>query len=269
MKQINIIALFFAFAMLLVGCEDTNENLVGSRGIAVVPILSELTPEAPVFSDLEATSFVTFSVDLMEGDMVDGAKLQVVYEGKTGDLGSIESFPADFNITAPEMLAALGISESDVSLGTSFYIYVITTSQGISTRSQASFEIKLPCEYNPSLAYGSYAVTSDWYSEGGGKISIAIDETDPYIVYVSGLEVTGGEGLVEDNGPLKMVIDPASFGVTAASHKLASDAWGYGPIYYEGTGSFNSCEGSYVMTFTISLPDIDYSSTNVFTMTRD
>ncbi|MGD9929030.1 MAG: hypothetical protein AB7U05_03350 [Mangrovibacterium sp.] len=269
MKQINILAFFFALTLLFGGCEDTNENLVGSRGIAVVPVISELTPESPVFSDLEESSFVTFTVDLMEGDVVDDAEIQVVYEGKTGIMDKIQSFPASFNITAPEMLAALGISESDVSLGTSFYIYVITTSQGLSTRSLASIQIKLPCEYDPGLAYGSYAVTSDWYATGGGKISIAIDETDPYIVYVSGLEVTGGEGLVEDQGPLKMVIDPATFNVTVANQILSSDAWGYGPIHYEGTGTFNSCEGNYNMIFTISIPGIDYTTTYPFSLTRE
>ncbi len=269
MKQINIITFFFALALLFGGCEDTNETLVGLRGIAVAPVISQITPASPVFSDLKESSFVNFTVDLMEGDVVDDAEIQVVYEGKTGVIGKIQSFPATIKITAPEILAALKISESDVSLGTSFYIYVITTSQEISTRSLAYVQIKLPCAYDPSLSNGSYAVISTWYATVVGKISIAIDETDPYIVYVSGLEVTGGEGLVEDNGPLKMVIDPATFNVTVENQIISSDAWGSGPIYYEGTGSFNSCEGSYNMAFTISIPDANYSTTAVFTMIRE
>lgn len=267
MKKNNIIAFFFAFALLLGGCEDTNENLVGSRGIAVVPVISEQTPESPVFSDLTEDSSVSFTVDLQEGDAVDNAEVEIIYEGESGVYEQISTFPASFTITAPEILSTLGLTESDISLGTSFYVYIITTSQGISTRSQTAIQIKLPCEFDHGLAFGSYDVESDWYAEPGGKVSITADEEDPYTVYVSGLEVTGGEGLVEDNGPLKMVIDPATFAVTVEKHMLSSDAWGYGPIYYEGTGSFSSCDGTYNMLFTISIPGV-LESAYSFTMTR-
>lgn len=270
MKKYSIITLFAAFALFLASCEDTNENLVGSRGIAVVPVISDQTPESPVFSDLTANSSVSFTVDLQEGDAVDNAEIQIVYEGTSGIYEQITSFPADITITAPEILSTLGITAADVSLGTSFYVYVLTTSQGLTTRSQAAIEIMLPCEFDPSLAFGSYTVASDWYTEGGGSISIAADEEDPYIVYVSGLEVVGGEGLVEDNGPLKMVINPSNFNVTAERQMISSDAWGLGAMYYEGSGTYSSCDGNYQMTFTISIPDYNgYSATYLYTITRD
>lgn len=269
MKKYSIITLFAAFALFLASCEDTNENLVGSRGIAVVPVISDQTPESPVFSDLTANSSVSFTVDLQEGDAVDNAEIQIVYEGKSGTYKTIGTFPTSFTITAPEILSTLGITAADVSLGTSFYVYVITTSQGLTTRSQAAIEIKLPCEFDPSIAFGSYIVDSNWYAETGGKISIAADETDPYVVYVSGLEVVGGEGLVEDNGPLKMVINPSSFTVSVAHQMISSDAWGDGPIYYEGSGLYSSCDGNYQMTFVISIPGANYTTTRLFTLTRD
>ena len=120
MKKINILVVFFTMALLFWACEDTNENLVGSRGIAVIPEISALSPAAPTFTDLTASSFITFTVSLPEGEAVEAAEIQVVYKGKTAVLQKIASFPANLKVTAPEMITALGISASDVNFGTSF-----------------------------------------------------------------------------------------------------------------------------------------------------
>jgi len=264
-KIINILVIVFTMILLFGACEDTNENLVGSRGIAVIPEISALSPADPTFSDLSASSFITFTVGLPEGEAVDAAEIQVVYKGKTAVLQQIASFPANLKVTAPEMIAALGISASEVSFGTSFLIYVMTKSQGISTRSSAVVEIKLPCEFNHDLAFGNfYAESAGWASKG--DISITADPNNPYIVYVSGLETI--EGLDEDKGPLKMVINPNNFSVTAETTIIASDAWGYGYISYGGVGKFNSCDGTYEMDFEISLETLGSQGSFKFTLTK-
>lgn len=266
MKKINILIVFFTMALLFGACEDTNENLVGSRGIAVIPEISALSPAAPTFTDLTANSFITFTVSLPEGEAVEAAEIQVVYKGKTALLQKIASFPANLKVTAPEMITALGISASDVDFGTSFLIYVITTSQGISSRSSAIVEVKLPCEFDHSLAFGNFhAKSAGWNSEG--DITITADPNDPYVVYVSGLETI--EDLVEDRDLLKMVINPSNFNVTAETAILASDAWGYGYISYGGTGIFNSCDGTYEMNFEITLETLGSQGSYKFILTKN
>lgn len=266
MRYLKIILPLLVTLSIVIGCEDTNENLVGDRGVGVVPTISNISSEA-IYNF--ASDMFTFTVDsLPEGVTVDKAEIEIVYGDYSGTLMEISSFPADVEFSAAEILSTLGITEDDVVLGTSIYVYVLTTNQGVASRSYAAVKLSIPCEFDPTLAYGNYNVESDWYATGGGSISIAKDDSDPYVVHVSDLEVTGDEGLVEDNGPLELVINSEDYSVSCEYQLISSDAWGYGPMYYEGTGIFNSCSGEYKMVFTISLPDIGYSDTYPYVFTR-
>ncbi|MDY0078560.1 MAG: hypothetical protein RBR87_14930, partial [Bacteroidales bacterium] len=80
---------------------------------------------------------------------------------------------------------------------------------------------------------------------------ITIDPTDEYIVYVAGLAAL--DGLDEDKGPLKMVVNPLNFEVKAIRTVLATAAFGYDNIAYEGFGILNTCDGTYNMNFTITV----------------
>jgi hypothetical protein len=115
--------------------------------------------------------------------------------------------------------------------------------------------VAVACAYEVDLATGSYhSVSADWNSEG--NITITADPDDPYTVYVSGLEEI--EGLIEDKGPLVMHIDPVTYEVIADKTVLASDAWGFHDIAYEGSGIYSSCDGSYLMFFDISVVEGDF-----------
>jgi hypothetical protein len=66
------------------------------------------------------------------------------------------------------------------------------------------------------------------------------------------------DGAVEDLGPMVMHIDPVTFAVTADKSILCS-VWyyGYHNFAYEGTGTYNSCDGSYEMRLS---PSVDEGS---------
>ena len=259
MKRIKIFRLTIILVALLFGCEEAKDP-AGQRNVGIVPLLTDVSG---LFIGGEPSSFVQFKVDLQEGVTVENAQVVV----SSGDafqrvkIADISSFPSDFTFTLGDITEKLG----EINEGEVIYIEVVTTRDGITTRSNAALAQIVFCQYNVNLATGSYhSVSPDWNSEG--DISIAADDADQFTVYVTGLETI--DGLDEDQGPLVMHINPATFEVIADKTVLASDAWGDTNIAYEGTGSYNSCDGSYEMNFTISVDQGEYG-TFAFTFTRN
>lgn len=251
MKQYKILTFLLAFAMTMISCEDTNESLVGSRGLAIVPVISDINPA--FYTSNLASSYVAFTVDLEDGDTVDSAEIQVSFNGQTAVLQSIESFPLTVTIPALDAIAALGISESDVEIDDYFLYHVVTTKDGKSTRSQAALKVFVTCEFDPILTEGSYHVVSEaWEVEG--DVTFTADPTDPYKIGVSGLfEMEGG---APNNNILYLNINPSNFSVTHEKTILGPTApWGaytdyaYGPV----SGLYKSCTGDFEMTFAITV----------------
>jgi hypothetical protein len=216
--------------------------------------------------DLEG-SYIEFTLALPEGESVD----KIVIVGSYQDnlervtIKEITTFPSIVRITSADAAQKLGIGLSDIENGDVFIFEMITTNGGITTRSSAAIVVAVACAYDVELATGSYhSVSTDWNSEG--DITITADPDDPYTVYVKGLEEI--DGLVEDKGPLVMHINPVNYAVTADKTILASDAWGLTDIAYEGTGTYNSCNGTYVMYFEISVVEGSWGQ-NMFTFTRN
>lgn len=267
MKQINILAFFFAFALLIGGCEDTNENLVGSRGIAVVPEISDINP-AFYTSDL-ANSFVAFNVSLPEGETVDAAEIQITYKGETIVFDQIDAFPVSVNLQALDVIAAFGISESDVKIGDSFLVHIVTTSHGLSSRSLAALKVLVTCEFDSQLTTGVYeATSSDWGL--AGDVTITADPNDPFKLYIEGLADV--EGLVSNGNKLELNIDPYSFKMTGAPVVIADDLVPFGLSYTNytytpGVGLYNSCDGSFDISISISVDQGGWGPQG-FTFTR-
>jgi hypothetical protein len=117
------------------------------------------------------------------------------------------------------------------------------------------------------MAVGSYLAVSapdQWNSKG--DITITVDPVDNTKVYVAGLASI--DGLTEDKGPLVMHINPLTFEVTADRTVICSNFWGYTNGAYEGTGTFNSCSGAFIMSFTISVDEGGFG-TFKYTFTRN
>lgn len=279
MKKYKILSMIVALGLFLGACEDTNDNLVASRGVAVVPVLTALTPEAPLFTDFTVDD-VSFTVSLEEGDAVDSAEIEVDYDGNVATLQTIASFPSDITITAAEILTALGLSSDEIELGSQISIYVMTTSDGVTTRSQAAFSIDIPCEFDATVTAGPYAVVCDGWGVDS-DVTITADEADPYILYISGL--AEADGCVGNGNTMKVMIDPISYQLTGETERtiVAANCGGWGAGYevytnYSYTlksGSFSTCEGSYEIVFELEYlyaGDADYSSWGnlTFTFTR-
>ena len=67
--------------------------------------------------------------------------------------------------------------------------------------------------------------------------------------------------------PSAMNAQPWAFAVIADKTVIASSGFGDTNIAYEGTGAYNSCDGSYTMHFAISADSGPYG-TYLFTLTR-
>nr|WP_320118720.1 hypothetical protein [uncultured Marinifilum sp.] len=267
MKIYKLYSLLLVFALFFLGaCDDTNENLVGSRGIAIIPEITDVNP-AFYTSDL-ANSYVEFVVDLPEGEQVDAAEVQVTYKGVNAVVQEITSFPATITLEALDVISVLGLSESDISVDDSFLFHVVTTKEGVSSRSTAALNVFVTCEFNPAMAVGSYHVVSDDW-QVAGDVTFTADPDDPFKIFVSGIYEMEG-GAANDN-LLELNIDPNSFKVSVVKSVLGPSApWGSYTNYYYGPGSglFKSCTGSFEMQFAITVDEGSFGTYN-FLFTRN
>jgi hypothetical protein len=265
MKKYSFSGLIIALVILFAACEKLKDP-AGLRNVGVVPLISDVSG---IFVNGNNSSSISFSVDLSTGESIDNASVEVSHldHFERVKIADINSFPSRISITLGDVISKLGIAASAISDGDLIYVEVVTTKNGVTTRSNAALNLTVLCQFSPVLAIGSYHSVSgpnEWNSEG--NITITGKSGDPYTVYVSGLEAI--EGLNEDKGPLVMHINPASFAVIADKTVIASSGFGDHNIAYEGNGTYNSCDGSYTMYFTISGDSGTYG-TYLFTLSRN
>lgn len=252
MKYIKLFSLFLSLSFLLNSCEDTNESLVQNRGVAVVPVISDVSPA--FYTTDYSDSYIEFKVDLQEGDTVDDAELQVTYKGKTEVIDKIASFPAVINLPAEKVLAVFNLNEDDVKVDDFFLVQVVTSNGGISTRSRASLKVFVTCEFDSDLTVGSYHVISeDMGTEG--DVTLTADPDNPYLIAVEGLfEMEGGE---PNDVVLYLTINPNNFSVNHDKTLMGvTDPFGEGYGNYTfspSSGMYKSCTGTFEMAFAVSV----------------
>jgi hypothetical protein len=261
MKRHIAIGLTIILIIIFSGCEEVKDP-AGMRGAGVVPVVSDVSG---IFISGEPGSFIHFKVDLQSGVTVESAEIVVSSQDnfQRAKIADVTAFPSDLTFTLGDITEKLGV----VNEGEVIYIEVVTTRDGLTTRSSAALAQIVYCQYDVAVAVGSYhsvSPPSEWNSEG--DIALKADPADQFKIYVTGLETI--EGLNEDQGPLVMHIDPVTFSVVADKTVLASEGWGETNITYEGSGSYNSCTGLYEMNFNISTDQYDYG-TFKFTFTRN
>ncbi len=268
MKRNIITGLFFLLIMVVFSCQKLKDP-AGQRNVGVVPVVSD--PNPGLFINGNNNSYIEFTVSFPSGTSADKTQVNVIHQGSPGEakVADLTTFPATVDITLGEVISALGIQASDIQNGDVIYVEVLTTKNGVTTRSYGDKAITVACNYDKTLAAGSYHCVSpadQW--NVNGNITLTNDPIDPYTVYVAGLETIDGN--VEDLGPLPMHIDPVTLKVTAVKTALVSSvSWGpYHNLAYEGTGSYNSCDGSYSMSFAISVDEGAFG-TFPFTFTRN
>ncbi len=254
MKKIKIFGLIATLILTFSSCETDVDDPAGVRGVGVVPAIVDLNPAVYDSNDLENT-FVQFTLDITESS-VSEAVVVASYNGdkKRTEMTRISSFPSTIKLTLKDVAAKLGISLASVELADVFTFEIVTIQGQESYFSSAAFNAAVVCAYNSEMASGSYHAVSDGWGLDG-NVTITVDPENEYIVYVSGLAAI--EGLNEDKGPLKMIINELDYSVDAEKTVLASDVapWGlpYTGYNYQGFGELNTCDGTYKMTFTIGV----------------
>ena len=258
MKKYPAIIAALAVALgVFMACEDTNENLVKQRGSYIVPIM-EFT-SAPVFTtDLPASS-VDFTVTLSDGDAADGGSIEVAYNGKNNTIvQEIQSFPATVHLAATDIIAKMGINADNIKTSDIFTVSVLTNKDGVTTRSTAAANIKIVCAFDTKLTQGIYhCVSEGWEVEG--DVLFEADPDDPYKIHLTNLHDLDGVSGVDD---VFVKIDPSSYEITnrdafVLSPDLEAD-WGVSDYagytnysYKIVKGTYNSCDGTYNITFSI------------------
>jgi len=264
MKKIKILGLILTLIIVIFSCEKLADP-AGPRGTAVVPVISNVAPGIFDSKDL-VNSYIEFKVDLASGQQADNGIIVCSYNtNERIKIADIASFPATVRLVSGDVIQKLGISAEDVKNGDVFTVEVLTTVKGVTTRSNAVLSVSVACAFSNAFAIGSYhSVSVDWATNG--NITLTNNINDPYTIYVVGLEAI--EGVVEDLGPLVLHIDPATYAVTVPKKAIGSNAFGYHNIAYAGSGVYNSCDGSFAMSFTISVDEGSFGI-NAFTFTRN
>lgn len=261
-------------ALLIIGCKNTNENLVQDRGVAVVPTISD--PDPAYFTDNIEESYVQFDLSLPEGETIDKAEIQVTRGDTISAILEEVSIPVTgLKITAAQVIQALNIN--DYQTGDVYNLYVLTTKDGITTRSIAAFSIPVNCYFDPSMLVGDFHYYSDpdnWDEDG--FVTIVADPDDPYKVYIEQDGIMQAEGLTNGNGnSIELDINPKNFKVSGPKTVIAPDLsdWDYSFLHNYAfqpvAGSYSSCNDAYTITFDITCSEgAVFGGPFLFTFTR-
>ena len=260
-KYIYAIVAAFVF---FTGCKDTNENLVQERGVAVVPAMSD--PAPAYFTDNIEESYVEFDLSLSPGETVDKTSIEVARGNKSAILRDVTLPITKLKVTASEVLKALNIPANDYNLGDIFYLYVLTTKDGKTTRSTAAFPIPVVCYFAPSMLAGNFYYVSASLEEEG-SVTIEADPNNPLKVYISGLAET--QGAVGNGNRIELNVNPNNFNVSGPKTIIAGSIWGYSNYAYQAVaGSYSACDDAYTITFSISVDQGSFGNF-VFVFTRE
>lgn len=239
MKTFKILAFLAIVTFFFSACETDVIDPAGSRGEGIIPSIENFNPAVFDVNDKENT-FIQFDINVSG---VDEVSVIVSFKGDMSrkEIEKLTTFPATVKIFLKDAANLLGVNLDDITPGDAFNFELLTVQGSKTFRSSASFNAAAVCVYDPDLVTGAYhAVSEGWGVDG--NVTITVDPDDPYIVYVAGLIEL--DGLPEDKGPLKMVVNPLNFEVTAVKTVLATNFFGYDNVAYAGFGELNTCDGT-------------------------
>ncbi len=265
MKNIKTLSWIFTLLLIFFSCEELPDP-AGLRGVAVVPAITDIDPGIFDSKDLE-NSYVEFVVTVPAGSAPEKITVQGSYQDnfERVTITEVTSFPGTVRISSKDAAQKLGIALNTITNGDIFTFELLTLANEVATRSTALLLVPVACAYDVNLAIGSYHAISDWPSEN--DVTITADPVDPYTIYVSGLAEI--EGIVEDNGPFVLHINPATYAITTETKMLASDYFGYGSVTYSGNGVYSSCDGIYTLYIDISIGAYGSQGIYQFNITRN
>lgn len=235
-------------ALFLVTC-NTYENMVQERGANAAPIMSDPVPA--YFSDNIEASFVQFDLSMPPGQTADKVSIEISGKGQTAILKDVSLPVTGLKVTAQEVLTALNMSASNYNRGDVFFLYVLTTKNGVTTRSKAAFPIPVVCFFEPSMLVGDfYYVSASWDEEG--LVTFVADPNDPHKVYIHGMAET--QGFVGNGNGIELTVNPNNFNVVGARSIIIPNAWSYTNMAYQAmSGTYSACDEMFTITFAITV----------------
>jgi hypothetical protein len=257
MKNINrLLTLMILLGLTLSGCETKFGDPAGERDlIPATPLIENLDPSIFLAAD-KANTYVAFDVTLgnVQGS-VDGM-IEVSYDGgqQRAQLQEFTIPSTGIEVALADVADAIGMSVDDMEGGAYVNIEILTKAGDKYYRSSAAVNPLIACNY----VSADYVGTPNAQSSGwgvNGPVTVTVDPADPtgYTLLVAGLETI--DGLNEDQGPLPLVINPASYAITVPKTVLASDAWGYHNIAYQGSGTLNTCSQDITLNIKITVDE--------------
>ena len=116
MKKIKFLGLIVTLmVMMFSGCKKTTEDPAGSRGVAVIPVISNIKPGIFNSKDL-VNSYVEFVVDLGTATPGATAVIQGSYNNdlKRIKIADVTSFPATVRLVSGDVIQKLGVAPATI-----------------------------------------------------------------------------------------------------------------------------------------------------------
>lgn len=268
MKKNSLFIMIVCFIWLQ-ACETDTSIDIGPRNSITPVFASNVFPAIFDVNNLEKT-FVALNFD--KDVKLDGEELkfQVSYqkENNRATLATFSTLPAAIEFKLTDVVAVLGMELSKVKPGDNFLVETLIKKGGVYYRSKANYNFSAVCAYDADFVTGTYNVESkSWGSSG--IVTLTADENDPYTINVVGLAAM--DNFVEDKGPLKFVVNPNNFEVTCPKAILSTKVMNkYDNYAYEGAypGKLNTCNGTYNMSFAITVDQGSFGEFTDFVFTK-
>jgi hypothetical protein len=275
MKNIvKLFSLFMVAIFTLVSCEEEKEWFgdYNGSGDAYVQLVDS-NFDFGIFTDA-AGNLVTddtfpIGVKLLGPAQTSDVTVVIKVVSSTGANNEWSLSKTTTTIPAGEFYSEFEISiDKDATVTDSVYKVTVEIDEAASSlpaygnygaTSVLSLKKGLSCLYDQAETVGTWnAVSGGWGVDG--NVEVTADPDDATVIYVAGFETI--DGLDEDQGPLKMDINPDpvrpnEYTVTVDKQVLATTTapWGtaYDNIAYEGGGIYYSCDDVFELTFTITV----------------
>lgn len=275
MKNIvKLFSLLIVFMVTFVACEEEAEWFEDYNGSGEAYVqLMDMAFDFGIFTDAEG-NLVTedsfpFKVKIIGPAQSSDVTVGIKVTSSTGANGEWSLLNTTATIPAGELSGEFTISiDPDVTVTDSVYVVEIEIDEAVTTlpvyqnygaTSTLSIKKGLSCLYDQDAVVGAWNASSGGWGVDG-PVEITADADDQTVIYVAGFETI--DGLDEDQGPLKMVINPDpvkpnEYEVTVEKQVLATTTapWGtaYDNIAYEGGGTYYSCDDTFEFTFAITV----------------
>ncbi|MDE5421801.1 hypothetical protein L3073_06250 [Ancylomarina sp. DW003] len=181
--------------MIFVGCDDTNDNLVVQRGVAVSPIIESITSSFFELSDLD-NAFVEFKVTAEFPAEVAQVLVKVGHKDKTAILPPYSSIPVTITLSVSDIANVLGVNVNDLVLGDVFsFQLIVENMDGITTFSNKILNATVACA---SSLEGAYTCVANGSSTDPGPSP----EENPAVDFTTTITFTAtavnGEYIISD-----------------------------------------------------------------------